>query len=109
MELSFALPNRRATLIVLWEKVFRVSFYVRLRNLKDQFGRNTFAPHYLTFKVGRLIAPHPRERIGLMNIKRELRFDGREMRMVNDVFRRGVRSAARVGSTRTASSEDQNV
>jgi hypothetical protein len=70
MELSFALPNRRATLIVLWEKAFRVSFYVRLRNLKDQFGRNTFAPHYLTFKVGRFIAPHPRERIGLMNITR---------------------------------------
>ena len=44
-----------------------------------------------------------------MNIKRELCFDGREMRMVHDVFRRGVRSAVRVGSTRTASSEDQNV
>ena len=78
----------------LVEKAFRVSFYVRLRNLKDQFGRNTFGPHYLTFKVGRFIAPHPRERIGLMNITRELCFDGREMRMVYDVFRRGVRSAA---------------
>ena len=78
MELSFGLPNRRAALIILWEKVFRVSFYVRLRNLKDQFGRNTFAPHYLTFKAGRFMGPHPRERIGLMNIKRDT---GRHRRM----------------------------
>jgi hypothetical protein len=62
--------------------------------LKRSIWPEYIRPALSDFKVGRFIAPHPRERIGLMNITRELCFDGREMRMVYDVFRRGVRSAA---------------